>query len=470
MNKAKRFIKTSGVYFIGSILSKLIAFFLLPLYTQKLSPDLFGMYDIIITIMSLAVPVVFFQIWDGMFRFALEKQQETEKYSIISNSFSIWALGFVIYTIVFWTMSRIFHFELTGLIFAYGLSVALQYLYTFIARVFLNNKLFVLSGLVNSLLSAIINIVLILQFRMGIESLYIAPVIGCAAQILMIEAVLRPLKHFHSKDVKIEQIREMLRFSIPLCIATVSYWLLSGYTKIAISQQLGTYENGLYAVANKFSSLIVLIVSVFQYAWNELAYLIASDDNRVASYEKSIQYIFKVAVLGSGIFMLFTKIIFPYFIDPSYNGALMIIPLSLIGVAANSLAGFIGTIFMAEKQTKYILWTTIISVVFNILFTWIFTPIWGLQGAIGALCLAFSLLAIFRIYVVRKLFAIILPWSYSIYLFVLAASTYVFFTVNNIWILVIIIVLLIGISLYSLRDILLALWKNITKKESGKLL
>lgn len=468
MSKVKRFIETAGVYFIGSILSKLIAFILLPLYTSKLAPKQFGTYDLVVTVISFFVPVVFFQIWDGMFRFAFDEQKSNEKYSVISNSFSVCALGCVIYSMVFWTMFKAFHFEFPWLIFLYGILFALQYQYTFIARAFLKNKLFVLSGLINSILSAIINIVLILKFNIGIESLYIAPILGCVAQILLIEIVLHPLKHFRLNDIKIYQMIEMLKFSVPLCVATVSYWLLSGYTKIAISQQLGTYENGLYAVANKFSSMISIVISVFQYAWNEMAYLMAGDDNRIIKYEKSIQYIFKVVILGTGVFMLFIKLVFPYFVNTVYQDALMLVPLSLIGVAVNSFAGFIGTIFMTEKRTRYILWTTVIGAVINIVCVWILTPIWGIQGAIGALCLAFTVLAFLRIYIIEKMFSIKFPWSYSIYFIMLAAVVYVFFAVDNTLWLVLIIILLSGISVYSLRDILFALWRGITKKESDK--
>lgn len=464
MNKVKRFIETSGIYFIGSVLSKLISFVLIPLYTGKLSPEQFGMYDLVVTVISLLVPVTFFQIWDGMFRFSFDKQSSTEKYSIISNSFSIGALGLITYSMVYWIIFKVFLFDFAWLIFIYGLLIAVQYQYAFISRVFLRNKLFVLTGFLNSLLSAIINILLISVFNMGIESLYIASIIGSLIQSLIIEIVLKPFKHFNIRDIKIPIIIEMVKFSVPLCIATISYWLLSGYTKLAILQQLGAYENGLYAVANKFSSIITLFVSVFQYAWNEMSYLMAKDDNRINKYENTIHFIFKVVLLGSGIFMLFIKLVFPYLVDSTYQDALFLIPLSLIGVAANTLAGFLGTIFMTEKKTSYILWTTVVAATINIICVWIFTPIWGIQGAIGALCLAFMILAFIRILIIGKIFNIKLPWSYLIYFIILAIAVYMYFTVNSKLKLAFIIIILCFISVYSFRDILLALWRVFKKK------
>lgn len=461
MSKIKRFIGTSGTYFIGSILSKLIGFFLLPLYTSKLSPEEFGTYDLVVTILSFFAPIVFFQIWDGMFRFSFDKQKLNEKYSIISNSFLVLAFGLLIYSVIFGVTYSIYQFEFAWLTFFYGILIALQYQYTFIARAFLRNQLFVITGLMNSLVSASTNIILILMFNMGVESLFIATILGSIVQVLIIEIRLHPLRNFRFKELNKQLQIDMIKFSLPLCIASVSYWMLSGYTKVVISQQLGNYSNGIYAVATKFTSMITLVISVFQYAWNEMAYLMVKDENRVLKYEKSIEYIFRVVIIGSGVFMLLIKIIFPYLVNSTYNEALMIIPLSLIGVAANAFANFVGTIFMAEKKTRWIFRTTLISAGINIFCLWVFTPIWGIQGAVGALCLSFLAIAFFRLYAVRKIFSIRLSVSQLNYILLLVYAVYIFYIVNSTSMLLLNIIILCSIALYSFRDILLVLLKAI---------
>ncbi len=464
MNKMKRFIETAGIYLIGNVLSKLIGFFLLPLYTGKLLPEQFGTYDLVVTIISLSAPIAFFQIWDGMFRFTFEKNDLKDKYSVISNSFFVWALGLVLFSTIFLIVFTAFRFKFGWLIFFYGITVSLQYQYLYIARAFLRNKLFTLSGLINSLTVAAVNILFISGFNMGIESLYIASILGHVSQILMIEIVLHPLSNFKIHDVKMQKIMAMLKFSVPLCIGTVFYWLLGGYTKVVISQQLGAYANGLYAVATKFSSMLLLLLTVFQYAWNEMAYFISEDGDRTEKYRKSIEYIFKLVLSGSGVFMLFSKLIFPYFIDHIYRDALMIVPLSLIAAAINGFAGFIDTIFMAEKQTRWIFKTTIVGAGINIAALWIFTPVWGIYGAIGALCFALTALALFRLSVLGRRFAIKFQQANLLYFLILAVAICIFYTVHDsIW-LMLGIALLSGISIYCLRGVLLPLWERILNK------
>ncbi|WP_423408378.1 oligosaccharide flippase family protein [Heyndrickxia sp. MSNUG] len=455
MGNITRFLKTSGTYFIGNVLSKLIVFFLLPLYTSELVPKDFGTFDLVVTLLSFFAPIAFFQIWDGMFRYSFDKHNNKEKYDVISNSFVVLIIGFLLYTFMFVIAYKIIHFELDLLIFFYGLMVAINYQYTFIARVFLKNTLFVMTGILNTLLNAILNFILIVYFNLGVESLYISFIAGALLQVILIELNIHPIAKFRLNRLNKKLQLEMVKFSIPLCLASISYWLLSGYTRIVIAQELGNAANGLYAVANRFGSLISLIVSIFQFAWNEMVYLMAKENDRFQKYELSMKYILKVIVFGSAILMLIIKIIFPHLIHSDYQDALLLVPLTLIGIAFNSFAGFLGTIFMTEKNTKYILTTTVFGAVINIILLWTLTPLLGIQGAIGALCLAFVALSFIRAYMVRKVIHINFPLiQFAYYLIFLSIVMYIFFNVETTIGLLLYSTLLICILAFSLRNLI----------------
>ena len=44
-----RFIKSSGIFFIGSVLSKAMSILMLPLYTNRIPTDSMGYYDLSLT-------------------------------------------------------------------------------------------------------------------------------------------------------------------------------------------------------------------------------------------------------------------------------------------------------------------------------------------------------------------------------------------------------------------------------------
>lgn len=454
MNKISRFLKTSIVYMLGSVFSRLISIFMLPLYTNKIRPEQFGSYDLVITLMSFIAPIAFFQIWDGMLRYAFDYHDENEKYAVIDNSFAVMIIGLFLYSLLFFVINQKFSFDHDFIVYIYGIVVAINYYYTFISRVFLNNKLYIVSGILNAFFTALFNIIFILGFKLDIISLYMSTIIGLLLQITIIEIKIKPFGRLSCSRIKIHLILKMLKFSIPLCFASVSYWLLSGFTKVVITNNLGNYENGLYSVANKFASIIVLGVSVFQFAWNEMAYILSGDEDRFKSFDYAINMVFKIVVLFSGFFILFIKLIFPFYIGYEYQGALNLIPVAIIGVSMNSFAGFLGTIFSSEKNTKWVLWSTIFPALLNVLLAPVMTKYLGIQGTISALAISFSTIAIMRLIILHKQYKIILSKRMVFYLAIFAFSCYLFFALNGTAIIVLCLSIYIAYLLYEFHDLI----------------
>lgn len=400
----KRFFQTSIIYFIGGVMSKIVSFLLLPLYTSYLSPAQFGQYDLAYTFINLIVPIVFFQIWDGAFRFSFDKDKTNDKYYVISNAFMVFAVGIILYLPAIYLVSDYFKFEYVWAIIIYGITVGLQSLTTFSARIFLDNKLFVLSGMVNAFAAAIINVILILVFHFDILSIYIGAICGGICQILLITFRLGLLKSFSFSDLDKRLCVKMLQFSIPLCFATISYWLLSGFTKLCITNKLGMSANGLYAITAKFSTAILLLVNVFQFSWNELAYIISNDNSRVAKYELSADFFIKSILFGTVVVCVFVKWIFPYFVGPEFAPAYYLVPITIVGVSLNTISDFFGTFFMMEKKTHHILYTTLIAAAVNCLCCSKAIDYYGIEGALYVLSGAFLLLMLIRMYIVSSKF------------------------------------------------------------------
>lgn len=430
MEKMKNYIKTAFVYFVGNVFSKLIAFFLLPLYTNRLAPSVMGEFDYAVTLLSFIAPICFFQIWDAMFRFSFDYEDETQKKKVISNAFTVTFVGMLVYSLVYFCLNRIIKFNVSLLVYIYGLMIALNYLYSYLARVYRKNILFSVTGFMNSLIVAICNIVLIIKCDLGLESLYIAAICGAVVQCILIELRLHPLSDVSLKSFDMILVKNMIKFSFPLCIATISYWLLSGYTKVLIVYYLGTEENGLYAVTNKFATLINMIVSVFQFAWNEMAYMYNRDKNRRTMYSFATKYIIHYVILASCGIMIVSKLVFPFIIGNAYQRAILFLPAAIIGVGLNAIAGFLGTIFSTEKITKYILWSTFFAAILNIGLGVIFTKQYGLQGAMISLAISFLCLFLVRLIYLKKKIGVHISIKQS-WLIVLLSCTVIFFYQNT---------------------------------------
>ena len=467
--KIKQMLKTVAIFFIGNALTKVIAFFMLPLYTNtSLIPQAhYGNYEFVFSLINLVVPIAFFQIWDGMYRIAFDYKENLDKQKVMSNAVAFSLIGVILYVALFFILKFIFDIYCFELALVYGLIFGLNYLYTISTRVYLSNKLFVFSGLISSVVTAGLNILLLLQFNLGLTSIYISASAGLLIQIIIIELKIGVLRKFRIKHVSGQILRQMIRFSIPLCIATVSYWLLSGFTKVLIDHFLGDAGNGVYGVANKFSVFITFVVTVIQFAWNETAYLISTEDKieRTKSYNVSLNIIVIGVIFCTGLFCLASKIIFPFMVHDDYIEALVIIPVSVVGVGANSLASFLGTFFMAEKKNRCIWVSTLISAGVNVIGGYFFTKYFGLMGAIAVLSVSFLLLAIIRMVVASKAFKLklkIKPLLLSVA--ILAVSVVAYYLIASKWIIlgVILAILLLVAILYrkKIKEILKLLIKK----------
>lgn len=469
MGKLKRFLSTTAVYLAGSVLSKLVSFFLLPLYTSKISPDQYGVYDLVITVISLAAPVAFVQIWDGMFRVSFDYSKEKDKYKIISNAFAVFTAGAVFYAVGFAILQSIFHMEHSTYIFAYGLALSVDYLYGYICRVFLDNKLYMGAGLINTLLTATINIILIVQFRWDVRSLYLSPIIGMLVQSLIIDVRYKVLKRFRFAYIDRNEILKMIRFSIPLCLATASYWLLTGFSKLLITNTLGAADNGVFAIANRFSSMVTLVLTIFQYAWNELAYLMSNDAGRTDTYNLCIDLLLKFVILGSAGVCVFVKILFPYIIHEQYAMAINIIPATIIGSMMNAMASFVGTLFMTEKKNNDIMYSTLIAAGVNIGFGIFGTKLWGLQGATLALMIAFMTLMLIRLWQAGKQFSIKYNWKgITVPICLLVLSILEYYLIDNVILDICVMLGILFAFVFSLRNYISMMLDSMRHKNESK--
>ena len=86
-NRNKKFLTDIIIYGIGNLGSKLITFLLVPLYTYFVNPSDFGYYDLTMNIIFLVMPLLTFQLKDGVFRLLLDNENESIRKGIITFTY-----------------------------------------------------------------------------------------------------------------------------------------------------------------------------------------------------------------------------------------------------------------------------------------------------------------------------------------------------------------------------------------------
>lgn len=457
MNTTKKFIKTSIIYLIGNVLSKLIAFIVIPIYTTYISPNIYGEFDLINSLISLVVPLIFFQVWDGLFRFVYDYEDIKEKYFVVSNSFNIFIFGIILYEIIFIITSKFINIPGTIFVNIYGISYAAQYLFGTVARTFKQNKLYMISGVVNTLVNLLLNIILIVVLKqVNINSLFSSIILGNFVQCLIIFIKLDIIKYTKLKNINFHLIKKMIKFSMPIAVSTISYWLLTGYTKVFISKNFGYSSNGIFAMGSKMASFILVIVSVMQMAWHESSFEVANNKDKKEFYQKGLNSFLIILLYSTISIILLLKVIFPIIIKGEYYESIKIMPIILIYTSINAFSGFASSQFLAEKDSKIPLYTTLISAFINILLLFLLKK-FDIFGASIALFISFFINTALRIILLKKKYNIkINKKNILSSIIILIIVTFIYYKLNNIINIICFIILLIYL-IFKYKDIFLRL-------------
>ena len=426
-----RFIRTTGIYLVGNVLTKLIAFLLLPIYTGYLSPAEYGTYDLNIAYITFLSSILFLDIWGGIMRFMFDYKDDSDKAQVVKSGATIFLISTLIYTLAVVILGTLLGVEYKFLLFLYGLLTNLQQVMGFTSRGFGKNKIFAISGVVTSFVTIVCNIIFIVVFRQGYYSLYISSCIGLLVGIIILGQNINVVQILRACKINKTLLREMLIYSLPLSVNSAAYWFLASFNKVLISYRLSVEENGMYAVANKFTSMISLFTQCFQMAWQELTF-------SKAGKSKSEMDLFYTTAFKEYIrFMSFIasiKICFPILISSSYNGAENLVPIAILAALFSCFSSFLGSILSTLKKNKYIFTTTIVGSTVNVLIAVFLINILGVQAANIALAIGYLVIDIRRFLMIKKDICILLDWKWIGALSIqLIITCIVYIKLNSIW-------------------------------------
>ncbi|MCI8888348.1 MAG: lipopolysaccharide biosynthesis protein [Hungatella sp.] len=417
MEDIKRLAKTTIVYFLGTVGTKLISFLLLPLYTSYLMPREYGRYDVNITYATLFASVCFLDIWTGIMKYMFEEKGEEGQLKFVYSGIAIFLTSSLVYAAALSCFEAVLGIEYPAGVMAYGFFLCFQNLYGYLARAYGKNQLFICSGLISTACNALLNILLLAYFGWDYKALYLSYALGILIQCAILEWKLRLIPHFKKEYLDKESIRHLLRFSLPLCINSLCYWLLTGYNRIIIEKEVDAAANGYYAVASKFGGILILVSSCFSMAWQELAYRKYDKDKSTGQFYSYATSLY-IKVLFEGFFVILPMVylLFPYLVDPGYDAAKPMVPVNMLATLAGILFIFLGNIMSTYKKNNIVFLSTLAASIVNLMILHTLIPRFGAEAANIALLTGYVVSDMIRIYMIGREITYRLDWKMFQYL------------------------------------------------------
>ena len=397
MDKKKQFAKRTLIIFFGKVCTQLISFFLLPLYTAYLSKSEYGIVDLIQTYVLLFVPIITLELEMSIFRYLIDsrgKEKDTNK--LISNNFYVLGISLTLFSIIFFIVNLFVEIPFPWIIWIDIIVCVLSGNFLQIARGFGKTVDYSISCILTGLTTVVSNIILICFCHMQAEGMIISMALANFACSLYLFLRLKLYSKIDFKLVDHKLLKEMYKYSIPLIPNGISWWIVNVSDRSIIAWVLGAGANGLYAISNKFPTIISSLTGVFNLSWSESAALHINAKDRDEFFSDIFNTIMKLFIaLGAGM-LACMPFVFPLLINSKYNDGYNYIPYLVLGSVFNVAICLYSQVYLAKKLSKQVATTAVLGAIINIVINIIFIKRIGLYAAAISTAISYFVMMVYR--------------------------------------------------------------------------
>lgn len=414
MNKyVKRLLSDTVILALGTFVSKLLVFLMLPLYTKYLSPDMYSYADLISQAANLIIPFACLGITNAVFRFVTER--EGDKSAVLSSGFAVMIVGFALFLILSPLLGLFSKFEgFVWLIIFYTICADIHSLFAQYVRAKGRIKLFACQGIFNTSAVIILNIVFLVFLKLTVTGYILSVIVADALTTLFIIIVDHSVIDIKFSKIRKDLIFDMLKYCIPLIPTTIFWWITNVSDRYMVSVMCGDTENGLYAAAYKIPTLLTLASGIFNEAWqfftfsnkkekdvranaSESTDLMLEGEKKANSvyYGKTFAAFSTVMIIAASFIMAVSEPLTDILLADDYAASWIYIPLLLIATVFTALVTFLGSVYAYIKKTVMSLITATVGASTNIILNIVLIPRYGSHGA--ALATAASYIAAFTL-------------------------------------------------------------------------
>ena len=400
MDKYKRLFSNTLIFAIGTFGSKLLVFFLMPLYTNVLTDAEYGTSDLLQQSANLLVPLVSFGITDAVIRFGLDRKVPNSE--VLSTGLLTLLSGFVLLFLFYPLLTMIPGLDgYTNLLCIFVITSSLRLLFQQFVRAKGHIKLYAVDGILSTALTLLFTIIFLLGFDWGVNG-YLAAIVcadGCSCLFLVFNG--RILHYFHPTLLRGSSTwKDMLRYSIPMIPNTVFWWVTTVSSRYIITAILGEGANGLYAAAYKWPSAIILISTIFMNAWQMSA--ITEEKGRARFFTQVFHSLSSLVFIVGSFLILFAKVITSIMVADSYYESWRFVPLLSVATVYSCMVTFLGTVYIVNKKSILSLATTAAGAVVNVILSFILISYFGVNGAAFAMFASYFVVFLLRAYDTKR--------------------------------------------------------------------
>lgn len=422
MNLIKKgFLSSFGAYLTSETIAKSLPFFLLPILTNVLTTEEFGILSNFNVFFNICVPVISL----NGFTYLNIKYFNLTKNDLASTIINLVYQAVIISLIIFLVIllfgnfiEKIFlislEWQILAIIAAFFSSCYIMYSY--LLRIESKSFKYAILQITQSVVVFVVTIYFIFVLSYNWESRAYGTIVSFLCFGTYSIWVIKKRFGYNLKLSK-KLITNSFLFGLPLLPHSLSFWLKSSADKIIITQTIGLSENGIYSIAVTIGTVMSLLLTAFFNTYSPwMIEKLSECDRENLTNSNSIKsvlvtntylFIFVLAVLCF-IGYLGAITLFPFVFSNEYLEAIPLLPYIFIISFLNGLYSIISIYSLYKEKTKVFGIITFGSGVLQVVISLFLISNFGSTGALYSAIIANTVMLLAIFYYSQRIFP--MPW------------------------------------------------------------
>lgn len=434
MNPLKKLAGQTAIYGVGTILARVLNYFLTPLYTSIFAPAIFAQYNKAYAYIAILLVILTYGMETAIFNFCQKKDNKSEVFST--------AMGSILSTTgIFWILIFSFAGPLAEImkypghsdyVMWFGLIIGLDAI-SAIPMAWLRQqnrpKLFTFITILNIMVNIGLNLFWLVYCRnlgingeiepgsfidkvynpnIGVGYIFISNLIASLIKMVCCFPIMVKIPFRFNGSLW----KEMMIYALPLVISGLGFiinerldiLLLERF--LPLPQDKADFEIGVYGGCYKLAILMSLFIQAYRFAAEPFFFSQLKEKEPKKVYAKVMNYF---VILCCFLYLMVNLYldIFKYFIaDSQFWVGLKIVPIIMM---ANLFLGVYVNLSMWYKlsgQTMFGVWFSVIGAIITIVLNIIFIPTYGYMASAWTTLAAYFTMCIVSYQVGRKYYPI----------------------------------------------------------------
>ena len=274
MSRKTELAKNTAILTVGKLCTQCISFFLLPLYTAILSTEEYGTFDLLVTYSALLLPLVNWQLDQGLFRFMLDYRGNKEEESkLLSTLLFSSMMQSVVYFGMYLIITPKLHIENAYFLLLYVILQVFTALFLQFVRGLGESVKYTVASFISATTTTILNVIALVILKMGLQGLFVSTLSAQIVTLIYLIFASKCWEYISPKNIHLSIFKSVGTYSIPLIPNNLAWWVVNASDRTIIAHFLTTAANGIYSVANKFPNVFISFYNILNLSWTDLLFL-----------------------------------------------------------------------------------------------------------------------------------------------------------------------------------------------------